>query len=206
MESPDSLNRLSEEELLSVLLSKKSAEHLLREYRNIYQLMLHVPEIELEAVPGIGSAKLKKIAYIREVMSRMQEGRRQEIKGIRGPEDVIEYFRFLADKQQEEFWILLLNAKNKIIKSQQITIGTLMSSLVAPRETYYPAIRAMAAGIIAVHNHPSGDSSASKEDLSVTERLIKSGKILDIPLLDHVIIGRDGSSSLKLTNGYLWNQ
>ena len=56
------------------------------------------------------------------------------------------------------------------------------------------------------HFHPSGDSSASKEDLVVTERLIESGKILDIPLLDHVIIGRDGSSSLKLTTGYLWNQ
>ena len=153
MESPDILKRLSEEELLSAFLSKKSAEHLLREYQNIYQIMLHVPGIELEAVPGIGSAKLKKIAYMREFMSRIQEGRRKEIKGIRGPEDVIEYFRFLADKQQEEFWILLLNTKNKIIKSQQISIGTLMASLVAPRETYYPAIRSMAAGIIAVHNH-----------------------------------------------------
>jgi DNA repair protein RadC len=198
MESDDRLKRLSEEELLSEFLSKESAGHLLREYRSIYQIMLHVPEMELDR------AKVKKIAYIREVISRIQEGRREEMKRIRGSKDVIEYFRFLEDKQQEEFWILLLNAKNKIIKSQQITIGTLTASLVAPRETYYPAIQARAAAIIAIHNHPSGVSAESKEDLAVTERLIKSGKILDIPLLDHVIIGRNGGSSMREKFGYLW--
>ena len=198
MESDNSLKRLSEEELLSEFLSKESAGHLLREYRSIYQIMLHAPEMELD------HAKIKKIVYIREVISRIQEGRREEMKRIRGSKDVIEYFRFLEDKQQEEFWILLLNAKNKIIKSQQITIGTLTASLVAPRETYYPAIQARAAGIIAIHNHPSGVSAESKEDLAVTERLIKSGKILDIPRLEHVIIGRNGGSSMREKFGYLW--
>jgi len=206
MESDDNLKRLSEEELLSEFLPKESAAHLIREYRSIYQIMIHVPKTELEVVYGIGSAKLKKITYIREVMSRVQEGRKQEIKGIQGPADVIEYFQFLADKHQEEFWILLLNAKNKIIKSQQITIGTLTASLVAPRETYYPAIQAMAAGIIAIHNHPSGVSSESKEDIAVTERLIKVGKILDIPLLDHVIIGRSGGSSMREKYEHLWRK
>ena len=204
MESDDHLKRLSEEELLSEFLSKESAGHLLREYRSIYQIMLHIPDMEVEADSDLNRAKIKKIAYIREVISRIQEGRREEMKRIRGSKDVIEYFRFLEDKQQEEFWILLLNAKNKIIKSQQITIGTLTASLVAPRETYYPAIQARAAGIIAIHNHPSGVSAESKEDLAVTERLIKSGKILDIPLLDHVIIGRNGGSSMREKFGYLW--
>jgi DNA repair protein RadC len=204
MKVADELKRLSEEELLSKILSKESAGHLLQEYRSIYQIMLHVPDMEVEADSDLNRAKVKKIAYIREVMNRIQEGRREEMKGIRGPEDVIEYFRFLEDKQQEEFWILLLNAKNKIIKSQRITIGILMTSLVAPRETYYPAIQARAAGIIAIHNHPSGESTASKEDLAVTERLIKAGMLLDIPLLDHVIIGRNGGSSIREKFGYLW--
>lgn len=194
-------NTLSEEELLENFLPKASAKQLLREYRSIYQMILHVPEAEC-----IEQEKFKKIQCIRELMKRIEKERRQEIQVIRGPEDVLGYFRFLEDRKQEEFWILLLNAKNKIIKSQHITIGTVMASLVAPREAYYPAIQFMAAGIIAVHNHPSGDSSASKEDLAVTERLIKSGKILDIPLLDHVIVARDGGASLKLTDEYLWNK
>ena len=155
-------------------------------------MILHVPDTEKNVLSGSDRKKFKQIQCIRELMKRIEEERRQEIQVIRGPEDVLGYFRFLEDRKQEEFWILLLNAKNKIIKSQRITIGTLMASLVAPREAYYPAIQFMAAGIIAIHNHPSGDSTASEEDLVVTERLIKSGKILDIPLIDHVIVG-DGS-------------
>lgn len=201
MDELQCINALSEEELLENFLPKDSVKQLLREYRSIYQMILHVPDTE-----GSEWQKFKQIQCIRELMKRIEKERRQEIQVIRGPEDVLGYFRFLEDQKQEEFWILLLNAKNKIIKSQRITIGTLMASLVAPREAYYPAIQFMAAGMIAVHNHPSGVSNASKEDLAVTERLIKSGKILDIPLLDHVIVARDGGSSLKLTNAYLWNK
>ena len=200
------INALSEEELLENFLPRDSVKQLLREYRSIYQMILHVPDTEKNVLSGSDRKKFKQIQCIRELMKRIEEERRQEIQVIRGPEDVLGYFRFLEDRKQEEFWILLLNAKNKIIKSQRITIGTLMASLVAPREAYYPAIQFMAAGIIAIHNHPSGDSTASKEDLAVTERLIKSGKILDIPLIDHVIVGRDGGSSIKLKNEYLWNK
>ena len=200
------INALSEEELLENFLPRDSVKQLLREYRSIYQMILHVPDTEKNVLSGSDRKKFKQIQCIRELMKRIEEERRQEIQVIRGPEDVLGYFRFLEDRKQEEFWILLLNAKNKIIKSQRITVGTLMASLVAPREAYYPAIQFMAAGIIAIHNHPSGDSTASEEDLVVTERLIKSGKILDIPLIDHVIVGRDGGSSIKLKNEYLWNK
>lgn len=204
MQRISTAEQLSEEELLGKFLPKESARQLLHEYRSIYQIMFRAPKQELESIPGISRINVKKLSYMREVLNRLQKGQREEMQGIKGPEDVMEYFRFLEERPQEEFWLLLLNTKNKIIKSQQITIGTLMASLVAPRETFHAAIDSMAAGIIAVHNHPSGDSQPSQEDLAVTERLIKSGKVLDIPLLDHVIIARNGGSSLREKARQLW--
>ncbi|WP_196603177.1 JAB domain-containing protein [Pectinatus haikarae] len=109
----------------------------------------------------------------------------------------MEYFKFLEDKQQEEFWVLLLNTKNNIIKGKCITIGTLDASLVGPREVFHVAVWNMAAAIIIAHNHPSGDSAPSEEDKAVTKRLTVVGKIIGIPLLDHIIIGKYGSLSIK---------
>lgn len=152
------VEQLSEEELLGKFLPKKSARQLLHEYRSIYQIIFRAQEQEIASIPGISRINLKKLSYMREVLNRLQKGQREEMQGIKGPEDVMEYFRFLEERLQEEFWLLLLNTKNKIIKSQQITIGTLMASMVAPRETFHAAIGSMAASIIAVHNHPSGDS------------------------------------------------
>ncbi len=102
----------------------------------------------------------------------------------------------LANQPKEQFWIFLLDTKNRIIGMTMISQGILNSSLVHPREVYQPAILANASTIIAVHNHPSGDTQASTEDLGVTSRLIKAGDILGIKLLDHVIIG-DGYVSLR---------
>ena len=86
----------------------------------------------------------------------------------------------------------ILNTKNQIIRSQCITIGTLNSSLVHPREIFNFAIKNMASSIIVAHNHPSGEPTPSMEDINATKRLIKVGKILDIPILDHIIIGKHG--------------
>ena len=100
----------------------------------------------------------------------------------------------LANQPKEQFWIFLLDTKNRIIGMTMVSQGTLNSSLVHPREVYQPAILSNASAIIAVHNHPSGDSFPSTEDLGVTSRLIKAGEIIGIRLLDHVIIGDDYTS------------
>lgn len=108
----------------------------------------------------------------------------------------------LKNQPKEQFWIFLLDTKNRIIGMTMISQGILNSSLVHPREVYQPAILANASTIIAVHNHPSGDTTPSREDLGVTSRLIKAGEIIGIRLLDHVIIG-DGYVSLRERHGDL---
>lgn len=105
-------------------------------------------------------------------------------------------------KKKEEFWVLSLDAKNKLNKKELISNGTLMSSLVHPREVFETAIRNSAAGIIVLHNHPSGDPEPSPEDRRVTAQLAEAGKVLGIPLLDHVIIGSRSYYSFK-DNGVL---
>ncbi len=108
---------------------------------------------------------------------------------IEGPEDVAELFRHLRNEKREHFGVVLLDAKNAVLRTTVVHIGSLTASIVGPREVFREAIRDGAASIIAVHNHPSGDPTPSREDLSVTRELAQAGRLLDIPLLDHVILG-----------------
>ena len=103
----------------------------------------------------------------------------------------------LRDEAQEHFMLLLLNTKNQVIDMPTISIGTVNGSLVHPREVFRAAVRSNATGIILVHNHPSGDPTPSKEDCLVTARLAEAGQMMDIPVLDHIIIGDDKYISLK---------
>jgi DNA repair protein RadC len=98
----------------------------------------------------------------------------------------------LRGLSQETFHVLLLDGKHRLLSRQRVSEGTLTSSLVHPREVFRPAVREAAAAVIVAHNHPSGDAEPSAEDLSVTRRLIEAGRILGIPVLDHVVIG-DGT-------------
>lgn len=99
------------------------------------------------------------------------------------------YFR---DKDREHFVILMLNTKNAVTGFHTVSIGTLDASLVHPREVFKPAILANAASVIAAHNHPSGDPEPSLQDRTLTQRLVTSGELLGIPMLDHIIIGAPG--------------
>jgi DNA repair protein RadC len=111
-------------------------------------------------------------------------------------------FRRLAiDRQQEEFHIVTLDTKLFPIATHQITVGTLDASLVHPREVFRPAIRDAASAIILVHNHPSGDSTPSREDIAVTERLRKSAEIIGIRVLDHIVVGSDNCTSIAEWEG-----
>lgn len=200
-----SLHTLSEEELLGQFLPMDSARQLLHRYDSLYNLFLHTSPKQLGIVQGVGEAKIKKILCLREVMNRMQQYRTQKIQAIHGPEDVMDYFRFLEDRQQEELWGLFLNTKNHILGSQQISVGTINASLVAPREIFHAAVQHMAAAIIVVHNHPSGDPTFSREDQAVTERLLQCGRMMDIPVLDHIVIARHGCRSMKEQQADLWH-
>jgi DNA repair protein RadC len=107
------------------------------------------------------------------------------------PAKVVEYLAsaFAANPTQEAFWVIMLDRKNRAIGRVMITLGTLTSSLVHPREVFRPAILASAAAIIAAHNHPSGDPAPSSADIQVTRRLREAAQAIDIEMLDHVIVG-----------------
>ncbi len=117
---------------------------------------------------------------------------------IKSAKDVFNIYshKFINEKK-ENFVVLCLDSKNKIIKEEPISIGTLDSSLVHPREVFKGAIKESAYAIILIHNHPGGDSTPSKQDLEVTKILMKAGENLDIPILDHIIIGNDNYYSFK---------
>lgn len=107
------------------------------------------------------------------------------------------FSRLVQDGRQEEFHVVTLDTKNQVINSHQITVGTLDASLVHPREVFRAAIRDAASSVLLVHNHPSGDPSPSKEDIRVTRRLESAGDLIGIDVLDHIILGRPESVSLR---------
>ncbi len=113
------------------------------------------------------------------------------------PEDVYDLLQDLKHEKQEHFVVLLLDAKSKVICRQTVHIGTLSMSIVGPREVFRIAIREGASSLIVAHNHPSGDPTPSPEDLEVTKRLVEVGKLMDIPVMDHVIIGDPASVSFS---------
>ena len=119
-------------------------------------------------------------------------------KKLSSPDDVAGVLKtYLDGADREHFCIALLDRKGHILGINTVSIGSLSSSIVHPREVFKPAIVIGAASIILCHNHPSGDTAPSKEDLEVTNRLIEAGKIIGIEILDHVIIGDDSFCSLK---------
>lgn len=125
--------------------------------------------------------------------------RKRKAKGpvIGGPEDIVKYLKELETSPVERFVVLLLDGANAVVGTVMVSQGTLNSADVHPREVFAPAITARAAAIIAAHNHPSGRAEASREDVAITKRLAEVGALVGIPLLDHVVIGRGGYTSLK---------
>ena len=120
------------------------------------------------------------------------------MEAIHGPEDAARVaMPHLRYERKEHFAVLLLNTKNHVLGLRDVSVGSLSASIVHPREVFQMAIRYAAAAMILVHNHPSGDPSPSREDLAVTNRLVKAGRIMDIPVLDHIILGNDRFLSLK---------
>ena len=150
------------------------------------------------SIKGIGNKKADKLYVVKEVVRRIMEERPSDAPVIRGPEDVTAVFLpKLLHETKEHFMLAVLTTKNRVIATPTVSIGSLSASVVHPREVFREAIKYPCAAIILVHNHPSGDPTPSREDIAVTERLVKAGKILDIPILDHIIIGQHKYVSMK---------
>ena len=119
---------------------------------------------------------------------------------ITSPADVLPEIRFIRDLNKEHFVAIFLNARNQVIKTDTISIGSLNASLVHPRELFAPAVGISAASVILAHNHPSGDVTPSKEDISLTKRMVQAGQIMGIEVVDHLIVGSDKFLSMKEAN------
>jgi DNA repair protein RadC len=150
------------------------------------------PSAELLRSPGIGPTKAGRLIAAFELGARAAREARPPAQRIREPEDVLRLFGGrLRDLQVEEFHLLALDSQSQVLRDVLITRGLLNSSLVHPREVFRAAIAEAAAGIIVVHNHPSGDPTPSAEDRAATKQLVSAGRLLDVPLYDHVIIAGD---------------
>jgi DNA repair protein RadC len=150
------------------------------------------PSAELLRLQGIGPTKAARLVAAFELGVRLAREEKPPALRIREPEDVVRLFNGrLRDLQVEEFHLLALDSQSQVLREVLITRGLLNSSLVHPREVFRAAIAEAAAGIIVVHNHPSGDPTPSAEDRAVTRQLTEAGRLLDLPLYDHVIIAGD---------------
>ncbi|HKV73548.1 MAG TPA: DNA repair protein RadC [Gemmatimonadales bacterium] len=150
------------------------------------------PRPELLRTRGVGPAKAARLVAAFELAARLMAESRPVLPRIREPEDVVRLLGHrLRDLEVEEFHLLVLDSQSQVRRQVLVTRGLLNSSLVHPREVFRAAIAEAAAGIIVVHNHPSGDPSPSPEDRAVTRQLTEAGRLLDVPVYDHVIVGGD---------------
>ena len=198
---------LSNAELLAVLLHtgtrEQSVLHLAESVLGKFKergiaSIVHTSVADLAGIHGIGPSKAASILAAVELGRRLAKKAAEKVQIVHGPEDAAHYVMpHLRYEQKEHFAVLLLNTKNHILGLLDVSIGSLSASVVHPREVFAMAIRYAAASMILVHNHPSGDPNPSREDLAITDRLVKAGRILDIPVLDHIILGDNRFLSLK---------
>lgn len=190
---------LSSSELLAILVgsgSEKSSamqmgHEILATSRGSLRRLSAQPVAALTALPGVGNARAVAIHAALELGRRMAAEEREDGVPVRGPRDVHSIFGpRLQDLPVEEFHVAILDSQHRLERDVTITRGLLNSSLVHPREVFREAIAENAATIILVHNHPSGDPTPSADDRMTTEQLVQAGRVLDIPVQDHVIIGR----------------
>jgi len=200
---------LNDCELLSIILGSgtknnnvfKISQNIIKHFGGLHGLRSSGLR-EISAIKGIGIKKAVKIHAALEIGRRAIVNKEFSTQ-LSSPEAVWKFlYPETAGLDQEEFYALVLNNKNILLKKNKVFIGTISSTIIHPREIFRMAIREGGSGIIVCHNHPSGSLEPSREDLDATNRLIKAGKIIGIPLLDHVIITDYGYLSLK-EKGYI---
>jgi len=173
------------------------AKLILSKYKNLNEL-IGSSVTELAEIRGIGMAKASQIMTALELGRRAISEKNGNNVSFRCSEEVANYYiPLLKDLKKEQFRVLLLDIKNRIIKEVLISQGSLTSSIVHPREVIKPVIKDSAASVIFIHNHPSGDPEPSTDDIEITNRLCKSCSILGISVLDHIIVAEGGYFSFK---------
>lgn len=191
-------------ELLAILLSSGAggrtalevAETVYQSFGRSLRRLAAATSSQLRAIPGIGEARAVSIQAALELGRRGAQEVRMEDGRVSSPRDVYRRFELkLRDLRQEEFHILLLNSQNAVISDVMITRGILDASVIHPREVFAPALAEAAAAVILVHNHPSGDPTPSPADREVTRQLVNAGRVLGVPVRDHVVVGNGRYSS-----------
>ncbi len=200
---------LSDEELLSIIIRTGSrGQNSLETARQILALsypedgilgLSHLSLQDLTGIDGIGTVKGIQLLCIGELSRRISK--RFAISRIRVfnlPEEVVNYYmEDMRHMEQEQLFSMYLDTKHRLIKDMLISKGTVSATIISPREIFIEALRCRAAGVILVHNHPSGDPTPSYQDCLLTKRVQEAGKLLGIQLLDHVVIGDRAYSSFK---------
>ena len=190
---------LSNEELLSIILktgtknysAKELSNHILKNFKNIKE-MKYITINKLTEINGIGEVKAIELLAALELGKRVYYIEQKEKVLLNSSKKIYEYFKnIFIEEYQECFYALYLDTKSKLISYKLLFKGTINSSCVHPREVFKNAFLESAYSIIVIHNHPSGDPSPSKEDIKVTETLMQVGKIMAIPVVDHIIIGNN---------------
>ena len=194
---------LKDEELLAILLGTGRegknvigvAKQILKKYSK--KRLLKLTYNELSGIKGIGSAKACVILSAQELVKRALKINDQGLPTVNSVKDVLLQVSYLREKSREHLMAIYLNARNELLFRKHIFTGTLNASLIHPREIFSEALKQNSASVILVHNHPSGDSEPSQDDLEITKRLIEAGKIMGIDVLDHIIITKSKTFSFK---------
>ncbi len=192
---------LSNIELLALALGGREsldlAESLLLHLGSLHQLA-RASEAELQQIAGIGQAQSARLKALLELSRRLQLPPSDERPRIGSPSDAATLLMpKMRDLVQEEVWVLILDTRNRVIRTEVIYKGSLNSAIVRVGEVFRPAIAHSAAAILLAHNHPSGDPGPSPEDIRVTREVVQAGKLFEIAVMDHLIVGQNQYISLK---------
>lgn len=195
---------LATTELLALVLGTAEAPglsaDLLGVFGSLHQLA-RASKTQLMKIRGIGEAQAGRLVAVLELSRRLQAPPADERPRVTSPADGANLLLpRLSHLEQEELHVVLLDTRNRVLDVQAIYKGSLNSSMIRIGEIFRPAIEAPAAAVIVAHNHPSGRADPSPEDISVTRQIVKAGKLLDIEVLDHLIIGQGVYVSLKERN------
>ena len=203
---------LSNAELLAILLGQgtrgmsalRIAERLTAD-QGLYKHLARCHRVsELAVHRGVGPAKAATILAALELGKRVACASAVETERLSSPRDGAQYLMGrLRNETHERFYVVLLNSKSRVMKVEQVAEGSLSSAVVHPREVFAPALSAHAAAILVAHNHPSGDPEPSRDDRELTQRLVQTGEIMAIPVMDHIIIG-DGNYYSFQEHDELW--
>lgn len=196
---------LSSQEILALILGRGIAgesvivtsQRLLTEFGNLKKIANASVE-ELTKVRGIGIAKAAQVKAAFELAKRVDTYPEEtQTISIGKPEEIVKLVKGkLKDKKKEYFLVVLLNSRKQLIRIAEVSIGSIDTNIVHPREVFKEAISGNASFVILVHNHPSGNPLPSEKDISLTKRLVKAGKLMGIEVLDHVIIAGEKYSSI----------